>query len=67
MSKKRDPIIAVLNYFETVDPLLLPQAVALVREIARKRTPKATATATAAKKPTRRQHATLSEPAPITN
>jgi hypothetical protein len=39
MSKKRDPIVAVLNYFQQVDLLLAEQALALAKEIVRARRP----------------------------
>lgn len=42
MSRKREPILAVLKYFEEVDPLLIPQGVALVMAIARRRLGKST-------------------------
>jgi hypothetical protein len=40
MSKKKDPIVAVLNYFTTVDLALALQGLALAREIVRNRSPR---------------------------
>jgi len=61
MSKKRDPIIAVLNYFETADPVLCVQALAMVKEILKKRQPSTTTRKPAA---TKKRLATQSE-APV--
>lgn len=38
-TRKRDPIVAVLQYFETAEPALAQQALSLVKEIVRKRQP----------------------------
>jgi hypothetical protein len=39
MSKKRDPLVAVIHYFNTVDLPAAEQAVTMVREIVRSRQP----------------------------
>lgn len=39
MTKKRDPIVAVLDYFEHAELPVANQALALAKEIVRKRTP----------------------------
>lgn len=39
MTKKRDPIVTVLDYFEHVELPVAAQALALAKEIVRKRTP----------------------------
>jgi hypothetical protein len=41
MSKKKDPVVAVLTYFETADLALADQALSLAKEIVRKRRPQA--------------------------
>ena len=40
MSKKRDPIVAVLRYFEDTELPLAQQALTLAKEIVRSRSPK---------------------------
>jgi hypothetical protein len=42
MSKKRDPVVAVLAYFENAELPLAQQALALAQAIVRKRAPRAT-------------------------
>jgi len=37
MSKKRDPVLAVLEYFQTTDLALAQQALSLVQQIVRRR------------------------------
>jgi hypothetical protein len=49
MSKKRDPIVAVLNYFQQAELLLAEQALALAKEIVRARRPTTRASTTKAK------------------
>lgn len=39
MGRKQDPIVPVLHYFENVELPLAQQALALVKEIVRKRQP----------------------------
>lgn len=38
MSQKRDPIVAILNYFETAEPALARQALSLAQAVLRRRT-----------------------------
>jgi len=40
MSKPRDPVLAVLKYFETADIALARQALAMAQEVLRQRAPK---------------------------
>jgi hypothetical protein len=40
MSRKRDPVLAVLTYFETAELPLVQQALALAQQIVRRRAPK---------------------------
>jgi hypothetical protein len=42
MSRKRDPVIAVLHYFENAELPLVQQALTLATQIVRRRQPKAT-------------------------
>lgn len=50
MSKKRDPIVAVVNYFTTVDLALAQQGLELAKEIVRKRLPRSAQTAAPTKR-----------------
>jgi hypothetical protein len=50
MSKPRDPILVVLNYFETADVPLARQALSLAQAIVRRRQPKVPAKPAARKR-----------------
>jgi hypothetical protein len=51
MSKKRDPLVAVIQYFTTTDLVAARQAITVVREIVRNREPRLAADSVRKKKP----------------
>jgi len=63
MSKPKDPVIAVINYFEHAELALAQQTLAIASAIVKNRQPRATTT----KKSTRKPAAATAEPAPLTN
>lgn len=66
MARRKDPILAVLHYFETVELPLAEQALALVKAIvADRRGPMKPATKTKAKK--RSSSREVDVPLPLTN
>ena len=52
MTQKRDPIVSVLDYFETAELPLARQALTLAQQIIRRRTPKAVSKPATVKKAT---------------
>jgi hypothetical protein len=64
MSKKRDPLVAVIQYFNTVDLVAAGTALTVVREIVRSRQPRLAADSVPKKKkPAVRKTAPVAEPA----
>jgi hypothetical protein len=61
MSKKRDPLVAVIQYFNTVDLPAATQALTVVREIVHSRQPREAKKAAPAK---RQLHTQASKPVP---
>lgn len=49
MSRRRDPVLAVMQYFETADVALAQQTLAIVQAIVKRRAPKNSAKAKPAK------------------